>query len=226
MSTYQPLSNYQTNRQKKPSGYGPGPEIYASHGPEYTTNNGPSIEEIYAGSPDHGYPGGEIEHNHIHALPAIHHKHKLSDVYESPVDHLPPPYIPSDYIPSLSGPSLGGSFGGSLHGLGNPMDLIYSSPYKLGGGGGPPKPSGGYGGLRPLLGSASSQSPTSTSSTSNYGQFLSSLLSAYSLGSLKPSSSKPSSQKGGLASYLNLPGLDLLKVSLACALHQIKKCKL
>lgn len=102
--------------------------------------------------------------------------------------------------------------GGSLHGLGigsNPMDLIYSSPYKLAG---PPagKPSG-YG-FRPLMGSASSQSQTSSGPSSNYGQFLSSLLSAYSLGSLKPSS-KPSSSKGGLASYLNnLPGLDLLKV--------------
>jgi len=206
-----PLSNYQTTRHRGRPSYGPNPEIYgpANHGPEYTTDNGP-VEEIIQ---DHGgySVGGELEHNHIHALPALHHKHKINEIYESPVDHLPPPYIPSDF-PSLSGPSLGGL---GLHGLGNPMDLIYSSPYKLSGG--PPKhgPSGGgYGGLRPsLLGSASSPSATSTSSASNYGQFLSSLLSAYSLGGLKPSASKPSSSsKGGLASYLNnLPGLDLLK---------------
>ena len=209
-SNIQPLSNYQTNRPRKPSNYGP--EIYSSNGgnAEYSNGNGPSIEELSMAPEHSGYPS-EIEHNHLHSLPG-YNKHKMiNDVYE-PVDHLPPPYIPSDF-PSLSGgPSLGGISGMSSYA--NPMDLIYSSPYKFGG---PPhyggKPSGGY---RPsLLGSASNQNSQSAGSSSNYGQFLSSLLSAYSLGSLKPSSGKPSTggSKGGLASYLNLPGFDLLKVS-------------
>lgn len=199
-----PLSNYQT-RPRKPTGYGPGPE--------YTTSNGPAIEEEIAIAPEHSSYPAELEHNHLHALPALH-KHKINDVYEPIADHLPPPYIPSDF-PSLGGPLTG------ISSYGNPMDLIYSSPYKLSG------PPAGYGkpsGYRPsLLGSASSQSPTSTSSSSNYGQFLSSLLSAYSFGSLKPSS-KPSGSKGGLASYLNnLPGLDLLKVS--CSIAPQRLCK-
>jgi len=192
-----PLSNYQSRPRGKPS-YG------SPHGDVYSTDVGPAhIEEeiTYHPGSEHSNNygpsfGGEIEHNHIHSL---HKPHKVNDVYE-PVDHLPPPYIPSDF-PSLSGPLTG------ISSYPNPMDLIYSSPYKLGGGGHPSahqRPS-----YRPsLLGSGSAPSP-STMSSSNYGQFLSSLLNAYSLGGFKQSSSKPASSSKGLASYFS--GLDLLK---------------
>lgn len=207
-----PLSNYMSGRPKKQSNYGPA-ETYGNNGNgEYSS--GPGHEEISVGPEHTSYSVGEIENNHLpmmsyHSLP--HKHHKINEIYEQ-ADHIPP-YIPSDF------PSLSSSIGGGIGNYPNPMELIYSSPYKLSGG--PPHHGYGKPSYRPsLLGSASSQSSATANSQSNYGQsnygqFLSSLLSAYSLGSLKPSKPSSSSKGSGLAGYLNnLPGLDLFKVSL------------